>query len=468
MSIANDGGCTGIEPVPDCVTAQSPPDGATLYHNFVTLFWSPPQADATTQTLKVWKEVSGSQVIFYEDIFDINVGGVGPFTSPLFENNTTYYWQVIPANCSQVAQNCPIWSFTTNDGEYDFGGGGPTQGGYVFANSTTGASGAPSQPTYDWIDISGTGTDKIGSIADNETIGPFPLGFSFNYFGTSYTEFYINSNGFITFSPETATFTSFAQQIPFTSTYDQDNIIAGYWKNLDPTNANVTGKHLYYGNNNGDMVITYEKYPESSGDANAWITFQIILQPNGNIKFQYKEKGSSFIVGSECVGIENSDGTKGITYRYRGTGAPIFDGVSSLAIEFGSGYVNASVELTIFLEGPYNSPNMNHVLDSSIPLSQPYTGSPWSYSGTETTDLTFITTNNIVDWVYIELRSGASASTATNVVARRAALVKDTGVIIDTNGSTEIDFGGVPSGDYYIAVFHRNHLPILSSLPVTF
>ncbi len=162
-------------------------------------------------------------------------------------------------------------------------------------------------------------------LADNETIGPFPLGFSFNYFGTSYTEFYINSNGFITFSPETATFTSFAQQIPFTSSYDQDNIVAGYWKDLDPTNANVTGKHLYYGIDNGNMVITFEKYPEVTGDANAWLTFQIILQPNGSIKFQYKEKGSSFIVGSECVGIENGDGTKGITYRYRGAGAPIFD-----------------------------------------------------------------------------------------------------------------------------------------------
>ena len=472
VSITNDGGCSGTEPVPDCVTVQSPPDGATLYHNFNTLFWSPPQLDATTQTLKVWKEVNGNPVIFNEDVFDINVGGVGPFTNPLFDNNTTYYWQVIPANCSQVAQNCPIWSFTTNDGEYDFGGGGPTQGGYVFANSTSGASGAPSQPTYSWIDISptgsGTGTDKISSIADNETIGPFPLGFSFNYFGTSYTEFYINSNGFITFSPETATFTSVAQQIPFTSNFDQDNIVAGYWKDLDPTNTNVIGKHLYYGSDNGNMVITFEKYPEAGGDIDGWLTFQVILKPNGNIVFQYKEKGSSFIVDDECVGIENSDGTKGITYRYRGAGASIFDGSSPLALEFNSSYVNASAEIKILLEGPYSSPNMNNVLGSSIPLTQPYNESPWGYNGSETTDLTFINTNYLVDWVYIELRSSTSAATATNVVSRRAALVKDNGVIIDTNGSADIDFGGVSPGDYYLVVFHRNHLPIISSLPVTF
>ncbi len=111
---------------------------------------------------------------------------------------------------------------------------------------------------------------------------------------------------------------------------------------------------------------------------------------------------------------------------------------------------------------------MSNSLSSSIPLAQPYSVSPWSYTGSETTDLSFITTNNIVDWVYIELRTGASAGAATTVVSRRAALVKDTGVIIDTNGSTDIDFGGVLPGDYYIAVFHRNHLPIISSQPITF
>ena len=111
---------------------------------------------------------------------------------------------------------------------------------------------------------------------------------------------------------------------------------------------------------------------------------------------------------------------------------------------------------------------MNHVLDSSIPLTQPYSVGPWNYSGGETTDLTFITTNNIVDWVYIELRQGSSALNATNVVSKRAALLRNDGVLLDLDGSVDIDFSGVSPGDYYIVVFHRNHLQIISSLPVTF
>jgi len=249
--------------------------------------------------------------------------------------------------------------------------------------------------------------------------------------------------------------------------------------NLNPENTNVTGKHLYYGMSGGNMVVTFEKYPQfnsTSGssqpaDANGWITFQIILMPSGDVKIQYKEKGSSFVDSdfyTGTVGIENNGGTTGITYRRRDKGGPIFDGTSPLAVEFSTNLVNASTELKIFLEGPYSSPNMNNVLGSSVPLTQPYSNTPWSYAGAESTDLSFITTNNIVDWVYLELRTGASAGTATTIVSKRAALLRNDGVILDLDGSVDIDFGGVSPGDYYIAVYHRNHLPIISSQPVTF
>ena len=83
------------------------------------------------------------------------------------------------------------------------------------------------------------------------------------------------------------------------------------------------------------------------------------------------------------------------------------------------------------------------------------------------TDINFINTNNIVDWMYIELRTGSSASDATNIISRRAALLRNDGVILDTNGSTSINFGSLNPGEYYIAIFHRNHLPVLSSQTIT-
>jgi Secretion system C-terminal sorting domain len=344
--------CTGTEPVPNCAALNSPPDGATLYPNFISFWWNTPVNDVTLVDLSVWKIVNGSPVYFYQGEFDPNTIGVGPFTN-LLDNNTTYYWQVIPKNCSKTALNCPVWSFTTNNGEYNFGGGDPSQGGYFWANTTPGASGAPTQPVFNWRDISVSGTDVIGSISDDQTIGPFNIGFTFNYFGIDYTQFYINSNGFITFS-STAISATFGPQLP--NEILPNNIIAGYWKDLDPSNTNVTGQHLYYGNDNGDMVITFEHYPEISGDVNGWITFQIILTSTGNIKVQFQNAGTSFDINSGTVGIENSNGTEGITYRYRSKGAPIFG--SPLALEFGSNSGALPVELTSF-SASVNDGNVN-------------------------------------------------------------------------------------------------------------
>ena len=39
------------------------------------------------------------------------------------------------------------------------------------------------------------------TISDDGVEGPFPIGFSFPFFGNNYTEFYIGANGWISFSP---------------------------------------------------------------------------------------------------------------------------------------------------------------------------------------------------------------------------------------------------------------------------
>lgn len=335
--------CSGLEPIPNCAALNTPPDGAALLATFASFWWNPPAADVTKQFLYVGTDGGGitTPTNLYNGLeYTENTIGVGPVQ---LLANTTYYWQIIPANCSQTAVNCPIWSFTTNNGEVNYGGGGITQGGYYWANSTTGASTAPSQPTYSWVDISGTGTDLIGTITDNETKGPYPLGFTFNYFGVNYTEFYISANGFITF---TATGGSNAFPYPIPASSSPNNLIAGFWKNLDPTNTNVADKHLYYGSSGGDMVITFENYPESGADADGWITFQIIIKQSGNIKIQYNNSGTSFNLNIGTVGIENSDGTKGILYRHRQYGGAVFS--STLAVEFGLNSSALPVELSSF------------------------------------------------------------------------------------------------------------------------
>lgn len=335
--------CTGLEPIPDCATLTAPPNGASLSPIFGSLFWSSDDPNATKQFLYFGNDGGGTispTSIHNGSKWSANVIGI---SFAALAPNTTYYWQVKPANCSQTAVNCPIWSFTTNDGELNYGGGGITQGGYFWANSTGGASGAPSQPAYSWIDISGTGTDLIGSISDDQTVGPFELGFTLNFFGVDYTNFYINSNGFITFGA-TSGQTNYPYPIPSLNT--PNNLIAGFWKNLDPTNTIVMDRHLYYGANTGDMVITFENYPQKNGLADGWITFQLIIKQSGNIKIQYSNSGGSFNLNDGAIGIENSDGTNGVLYRYFNYGGTV-SGLP-LALEFGTNTGALPVELSTF------------------------------------------------------------------------------------------------------------------------
>ena len=127
---------------------------------------------------------------------------------------------------------------------------------------------------------------------------------------------------------------------------------------------------------------------------------------------------------------------------------------------------SVTLSVKIFLEGPYSGNKMTTNLSSVIPFEQPYNASPWNYNGNETIDDSFINSNKIVDWVLVELRTGVSPGSATNVVARRAVPITEDGFIIDPNyGTTNAKFN-VDPGEYFIVVYHRNHLAVMSSQKV--
>ncbi|HSN07879.1 MAG TPA: hypothetical protein VLS85_02520 [Hanamia sp.] len=132
----------------------------------------------------------------------------------------------------------------------------------------------------------------------------------------------------------------------------------------------------------------------------------------------------------------------------------------------------------VFLQGAYNSSTglMSDNLRSAgvIPLSDPYKTSPYSSAFTEVNDVAADTINaavlgyqasqndNIVDWVFLELRDAAG----TSVLQTRPALVERDGDIVDVDGKSPVTFNNVLSANYTIVVRHRNHLG-LSTDPAT-
>ena len=119
-----------------------------------------------------------------------------------------------------------------------------------------------------------------------------------------------------------------------------------------------------------------------------------------------------------------------------------------------------SANIRVFLEGPFSAGLMSTSLNTggSIPLNQPYNTTPWNYNGTETAGSI---PSGVVDWVLLELRSNT-----TTTVARRAAFLRSNGSLVDLNGTSNVSFPGVPAGNYYLVIYHRNHLPIMTANPV--
>ncbi len=124
-------------------------------------------------------------------------------------------------------------------------------------------------------------------------------------------------------------------------------------------------------------------------------------------------------------------------------------------------------ELRVLLQGAYNTltSNMSTTLRNTnrLPLSQPYNTAPWNYPGSENTPTYDAQPATATDWVLIEVRSAADP---TQLLDRRAGFVLSNGVVVSTGGTNGITFGSIGAGNYYIVVRHRNHLPIMSSIPV--
>jgi len=141
-----------------------------------------------------------------------------------------------------------------------------------------------------------------------------------------------------------------------------------------------------------------------------------------------------------------------------------------LPAEFINGYVTTigsslSLDLKIFLEGPFNGTNMNTDLNAGgyLPLTQPYNTSPWNYSGTES--VVSIPNGNITDWILVEIRDAPDAASATSatMIARQAAFVLNNSSIVGIDGVSILQFNVSINHNLFVVVWHRNHLGILSA-----
>jgi N-acetylneuraminic acid mutarotase len=132
-----------------------------------------------------------------------------------------------------------------------------------------------------------------------------PIGFSFSFFGNTYTSFNISSNGFIGFSP--GTWHGCCSGYPIPSADGLNNLIAAAWTDLYP----LGGGGVFYETRGRApdryLVVAYEHLPWYRDFGTNAVTTQIILYEGTNVIEIHTTNQSAGHIYTQ--GVEDASGT---------------------------------------------------------------------------------------------------------------------------------------------------------------
>lgn len=172
----------------------------------------------------------------------------------------------------------------------------------LFAQSYTLTRGLPV------AEIAGSGT-AITGLNYNSSVGPLNIGFNFSFFENTYSQFYLASNGHISFGNNNA---GLVHSIPASTT--PNNVIAfgsTYWSG---TKGSPTINYFTTGTApNRILVINFKNVSHNFSSSTSSLQIQL-FESSGKIETHY----TSFYSGyswKATIGIENANGSIGITNR---------------------------------------------------------------------------------------------------------------------------------------------------------
>ena len=171
-----------------------------------------------------------------------------------------------------------------------------------------------------YIGQTNTGTQLF--MTDDSQQGPFNIGFSFCFYGQTYSQFYIGSNGWIAFSGGQSTaFTS--NSIPSTATAVPRNCIMGPWQDWHP---GLGGQIRYQVQGVAPcrrLVVSWIGVPMFQCTGNQG-TFHIVIYESTNVienHIQDKPDCLGWQGGTAVQGVHNLAGTSAVTVPGRNSTA---------------------------------------------------------------------------------------------------------------------------------------------------
>jgi PKD repeat protein len=184
------------------------------------------------------------------------------------------------------------------------GGGG---GGNYTTFQTSAQTGGP---VFSWHDISSNGTTIIsgGSAVDDVSNKlTFPTGFTFPYYGNTFGNVWVCSNGFLNFG---TTGTKGYTVYQFPNTNLTANTIGVFLTNWKVDSASLV---MWKALDSDRIVISWENVLRW-GTTDKRATFQVVLHRNGEILFQYKS--NTVTTSDYSIGVQDSTKSTGLSVAY--------------------------------------------------------------------------------------------------------------------------------------------------------
>ncbi len=178
--------------------------------------------------------------------------------------------------------------------------GGPDGYGYMWFDSDE-----ENGPDYNWVDISGNGTQVEFTHNDAGT-ELMDIGFIFSFYGEEYTQFRINPNGWIGFGDDN---TEWSNTI-LPSIDGPRPALCPFWDDLYPVIGENGGGEVFYYTDGSQLIVMFEGVEHFSGQYNGTYDFEVIIDDAGGIKFQYHQLEGD--IDTATIGIQNEAGVDGL------------------------------------------------------------------------------------------------------------------------------------------------------------
>ena len=250
--------------------------GATVYTHTYTILSLPPDAESTI-TFPNWVPAEGKTHVMKS------------FTS-------------LAGDLDRTNDTARATTYT-----YTYHGSGGPVGYWTYADQNSGG-----QP-FNWIELAGTGNPVTFSSQDDGLSGMIDMGMPFYYFGTSYSNINICTNGWLSF---TETVSHDYNNVAIPNPTVPNALVALLWDDLYvPTTGAV---YTYHDAGTNQFIVEYDSVEFYTSGGPDCIKMEAIFNGNTNsIKMQY----GYFCDSSQSditIGIENETGTVGLAYDNNG------------------------------------------------------------------------------------------------------------------------------------------------------